>query len=199
MGGTTSIATESSVVAKEEQDLSEPSPSVTSTRQEVAPTPAFQVIHSSVSVREGPGTEYAVINYLYEDDIIAPISTNDDSSWYKIVLEDGTKGWVAASVVAPLSAEAPTPFNLPAAESVEAPAYEISEIKDASYGNVRRFSISVTTGFPISKQEVKAICNQVVEDFKEQQPFNGLTVFVSDWETPTFGFTIGNCDYAPHG
>lgn len=98
------LALETSTAAEStrEPTNSEPVSSATPTEPEVTPTPAFQVIHSSVSVRDGPGTTYAVIEYLYEDDIITPVSTNDDSSWFKIVLEDGTEGWVAASVVAPL-------------------------------------------------------------------------------------------------
>ncbi len=71
-----------------------PSPTFTA-----SPTPIPQVVISvsSASLRQGPDTVYPILRYLYEGDILGVIAKDDlEGDWYNVVLDDGTRGWVAA-------------------------------------------------------------------------------------------------------
>ncbi|MCI0393648.1 MAG: SH3 domain-containing protein [Chloroflexi bacterium] len=78
-----------------------------------------RVIFSSINVRNGPGTDQRSIAYLYEDDVVEVLEVSDNEEWYRVRLEDGTRGWVAASVVetvgptpAATQARPPDPDNI---------------------------------------------------------------------------------------
>ncbi|MAT98164.1 MAG: hypothetical protein CL608_13550 [Anaerolineaceae bacterium] len=77
-----------------------PSPTNTATPTfTISPTPIPQVeiSVSSASLRQGPGTVYPILRYLYEGDILGVIAKdNSQGEWYNVVLDDGTRGWVAA-------------------------------------------------------------------------------------------------------
>ena len=66
-----------------------------------SPTPKFlvRIVHSSVNVRTGPGTKYASIGFLYENDVAAVLGQNNDASWYIINFRDRKDVWIAASTV----------------------------------------------------------------------------------------------------
>ncbi|MEQ8675934.1 MAG: SH3 domain-containing protein [Aggregatilineales bacterium] len=68
-----------------------------------SPTPAVELIRfgtvnstTSINVRSGPSTTSSVAAVLRPRDRVLIIDENDDASWYQVLLEDGTPGWVAA-------------------------------------------------------------------------------------------------------
>ncbi|MCB9453678.1 MAG: SH3 domain-containing protein [Anaerolineaceae bacterium] len=79
------------------------------------------VINTSqgVNVRENPGREFAVVAILPGRAVVQITGRNGDESWYKILLEDGTEGWISASLVTIQAPATPTPESagkrLPAA------------------------------------------------------------------------------------
>ncbi len=91
-----------------------PAPSATATDTPTATltpsvTPTFEpglevrgVIDSdqAVNVREGPARTFAPIASLTPGTIVQITGRNGDGTWLKIALEDGSEGWVSASLVA---------------------------------------------------------------------------------------------------
>jgi hypothetical protein len=75
----------------------------------------------------------------------------------------------------------------------------ITDIETASYGDIERYEIFVNLAFPVSEDDIKEICELVVEDFKRDKSFNAVAVYFSDLDSHYFGFTIARCDYAPSG
>jgi SH3-like domain-containing protein len=74
-----------------------PRPSVTAT-----PTPVLRYVLNAANLREGPGTEYAVVTVVQPEDPLTFQEFNDAETWYRVRLEDGTEGWVSASMLAPV-------------------------------------------------------------------------------------------------
>ncbi|MBZ0286151.1 MAG: SH3 domain-containing protein, partial [Anaerolineae bacterium] len=70
----------------------------------------------SVNVREGPGRTFAPIAALTPGAIVQITGRNGDGTWLKVMLDDGTEGWVSASLVAveepPLATEEATQTGL---------------------------------------------------------------------------------------
>ncbi len=63
-----------------------------------SPTPVLaRVSFTSVNLRSGPGLEFPVIGYVFQDDIYAVEEQDDTGTWLRITLNDGTNGWIAAS------------------------------------------------------------------------------------------------------
>jgi SH3-like domain-containing protein len=74
-----------------------PLPSPTSTTaDEVIGTVSAQ---QAVNVRQGPGSDFPVVDVLQPGDRVAVIGANEDDSWYNIRLEDGTEGWISAQLL----------------------------------------------------------------------------------------------------
>jgi hypothetical protein len=61
--------------------------------------PTVSVIVASANLRRGPGVIYRVLGPIFRDDTAVVLAKNRDGSWYNIELEDGTRAWLAASVV----------------------------------------------------------------------------------------------------
>lgn len=53
----------------------------------------------SINVRAGAGTEYGVLGTLPPDQPIEALAQTSDGTWVQVRLNDGTTGWVAASLV----------------------------------------------------------------------------------------------------
>lgn len=53
----------------------------------------------SVNVREGPGRTFAPVASLAPGSIVQITGRNGDGTWLKIQMDDGTEGWVSASLV----------------------------------------------------------------------------------------------------
>ena len=75
----------------------------------------------------------------------------------------------------------------------------IIDIDTSSYGNVERYEIYVNLPFPVSEDAIVELCQWVVEDFKRDNSFNAVAVYISDLDAHYFGYTIARCDYAPNG
>lgn len=79
-----------------------PSPDPTATPTNTAtptPIPQIEIILSSGSLREGPSINYPIIRFLYQGDVVAVLAKDSlEGEWYNIILDDGTRGWIAASV-----------------------------------------------------------------------------------------------------
>lgn len=80
-------------------------PTTTPTTEPTAtatPVPAPQVVAQGqgLNVRGGPGTVYPVIGEMRQGDTANVIGRNGDGSWWQISLDDGSEGWVVASLVA---------------------------------------------------------------------------------------------------
>ena len=77
-----------------------PTPTETATPTNTAsPTPIPQVVIfvSSASFRQGPGTVYPILRYLYQGDVVAVLAKDSlEGEWYNVILDDGSRGWVAA-------------------------------------------------------------------------------------------------------
>lgn len=107
-----------------ETATNKPSPTITPTDTPTAtPTPPsqpeLQITSSSANVRNGPGTDFETLATLAEGETVAVLATNNDGSWYNVLLEDGSTGWLAASVASPLSEEALA--LVPVAATIPAP------------------------------------------------------------------------------
>ncbi len=121
-----------------------PSPTNTATPTfTISPTPIPQVeiFVSSASLRQGPDIVYPILRYLYEGEILGVIAKdNSAGEWYNVVLDDGSRGWVAAiacrwlddnginviTVAAtipprPTNTPTPTPTNTPTATATFTP------------------------------------------------------------------------------
>lgn len=83
-----------------------PTPTATTTATETAsptPIPQVEVAVSSASLRQGPGTVYPILRYLYQGDVVAVLAKDTAvGDWYNVLLDDGSRGWLAAIAVRPL-------------------------------------------------------------------------------------------------
>jgi hypothetical protein len=70
------------------------------------PIPQLRVVPSSVNVRSGPGTSFAVIMVVREGVTVSVLARNAESSWYNVRLGDGTIGWISSDVTEPVYLEA---------------------------------------------------------------------------------------------
>ena len=61
------------------------------------PIPQVEVSVSSASLRQGPGTVYPILRYLYQGDVVGVIGLDSpQGEWYNVILDDGTRGWLAS-------------------------------------------------------------------------------------------------------
>ncbi len=63
------------------------------------PQPQIEVIASSANVRQGPGANYEVVGVMVAGDTAVILAKTQDGSWYNVQLADGSRVWVASSVV----------------------------------------------------------------------------------------------------
>ncbi len=89
------------------------------------------VTKSSVNLRVGPGTNYDVRRYVYQDDILDIIAINEDGNWYNVRTKRGVLGWVARSVVVPIAFEdVKVAATIPVAPATNTPEPEPAEDVD---------------------------------------------------------------------
>ncbi len=63
--------------------------------------PEVRIILSSVSLRSGPSTQYDILRFLLEGDVVQVIGRNSEGTWINVVTEDNLAGWLSISVAAP--------------------------------------------------------------------------------------------------
>lgn len=113
----------------------------------------------------------------------------------------------AATVAPPTEAPVlPTSTPLPTASPtvtpmvIVVPAYDVVELEDISMrGNVR-YRVKVTVEFPVSAEQVRVLCKQIVEGLKDRTKLNAVVVFVYDTRSlVSDGYSVARCEYAPGG
>jgi hypothetical protein len=77
----------------------EGTPTATPESTPVAGRARARVIFASVNLRNGPGTQYFAFRFLFEGDLVTVVGTTEGLTWYNVILDDDTRGWLAASVV----------------------------------------------------------------------------------------------------
>ncbi len=98
---------EESAVVEVQPATNTPQPSATaaSTSTPLPPTEtampaaaAVRVKVASANLRRGPGVIYGTLGAIFQGETATVIGTNQDGSWYNVILEDGSRAWLAASV-----------------------------------------------------------------------------------------------------
>ena len=77
-----------------------PTPTDEPTETPAPETPLVRVSVSSANLRGGPGVLYRVLKPVFENDQMELVAKNRDASWFLVLLEDGTLGWLSSTVVA---------------------------------------------------------------------------------------------------
>jgi uncharacterized protein YgiM (DUF1202 family) len=68
-------------------------------------TPIWQVTARSVNVREGPSTDFAVVDKLARGDTLTLVTADEVTGWARIRVEgDGVEGFVSMDYLAPAAA-----------------------------------------------------------------------------------------------
>lgn len=89
-----------------------PAPSETTTPTATATPPLRGIIRADAGIanmRTGPGTNYKVSGNLRGGSTVTVFATSDDSKWMLIRLEDGSEGWLSASLITLNDASATVP------------------------------------------------------------------------------------------
>jgi len=58
----------------------------------------LEVIYSSVNLRSGPGTDYSVVDYLYQGNIVEVLGMTRSGDWFNVKTSSGQKGWLGEAV-----------------------------------------------------------------------------------------------------
>ncbi|MCB8924017.1 MAG: SH3 domain-containing protein [Ardenticatenaceae bacterium] len=74
-----------------------PLPTVTATSVPVSLS-LVRIVADAANLREGPGTNFAVIDTLFENERLELLEQTGDGFWYQVRLEDGSTGWIGSSV-----------------------------------------------------------------------------------------------------
>ncbi|MCC6614781.1 MAG: protein kinase [Anaerolineae bacterium] len=75
---------------------STPTPTMTAT-----PTPSTPVAQAlrSLTVRQGPGSQYPLVQRLVADDQVEITGISEDGAWYQVLLPDGQFGWISSASI----------------------------------------------------------------------------------------------------
>jgi hypothetical protein len=142
--------------------------------------------NQGVNVRENPGREFAVVTILPGSSVVQVIGRNGDESWYKILMEDGTEGWISASLVTIQSPATPTPppagkrlpagllvqLATPTSEGLDAPPEVTAEVAEIT----AEATVEVTA--PPEKMEPKTAL-PVTTAYRDER-----------WYSMTFGIIV---------
>lgn len=83
-------------------------------------------------------------------------------------------------------------------------SYNIMNEQDISFGDAKRYQLSVVVYGQPTADELKDICNIIAEDYKKTNDYNALVIFLCDnkyyCKNPNDGLpTLGKAEYAPEG
>lgn len=69
------------------------------------PQPAVRVIVPSANIRTGPGTDYRILGFLVEDEVVSVLAWNGEGEnpWYVVLTPNDMVGWLAASATEPVT------------------------------------------------------------------------------------------------
>ncbi len=76
-----------------------PTPSDTPTPSATPPITGIVASLQTVNVREGPGVNFRAIKALVPGTGVQVLGQNDDGRWLNVRMEDGTEGWMSASLL----------------------------------------------------------------------------------------------------
>ncbi len=115
--------------------------------------------------------------------------------------EEPTEVPSATLTLVPTSTPPPTKLvSTPIGTTIPVPTYDVVEVEDISLAHAVRFSVKVATEFPISTEQIGALCEEVVENLKSQGSLNAVAVFLYDTRSlVSWGYSIAKCEYAPNG
>ena len=98
-----------------------PTPEVTDEAEEATPEATAEVVEAlptalilaqqAINLREGPGTNFAVVTTVQPATAVSILETSADGSWTRIRLADDIEGWVASNLL--LIDASPTPSPAP--------------------------------------------------------------------------------------
>ncbi len=71
-------------------------PSATSTA--TPSTPIAQALRS-LTVRQGPGSQYPLVRRLVADEQVEIAGISEDGAWYQVILPEGETGWVSSATI----------------------------------------------------------------------------------------------------
>lgn len=83
-----------------------PTPQAEATATETpTPQPAVRVIVPSANIRTGPGTDYRILGFLVEDEVVSVLAWNGEGEnpWYVVLTPNDMVGWLAASATEPIT------------------------------------------------------------------------------------------------
>jgi len=117
----------------EEEEEAEAAPTSTPQAGSFDPGNADAVANTPANVRKGPGVVFGIIGGVQAGETVSLIGRNNDKSWYQVVLNDATEGWIYAQLLnvnaavdtgalAVVEVEAPVASSGPAPAPVIAPA-----------------------------------------------------------------------------
>ena len=90
-----------------------PTPSDTPTPTEIPPILGIIASVNRVNVREGPGVSFSAIDALIPGTSIEVLVQDTEGAWFNIQMEDGSEGWIAASLVRLQDTPTPIPTLTP--------------------------------------------------------------------------------------
>lgn len=74
-----------------------PSPIATVTATAI-PVTQVRIVAAAANLRDGPGTDFAILGTLTVNDRVELLEQTDDGFWYQVRLPDGSTGWIGSSV-----------------------------------------------------------------------------------------------------
>lgn len=76
-----------------------PTPSSTPTPSATPPITGIIASLQTVNIREGPGVNYGAIKALKPGTGVTVLRQTEDGKWLNILMDDGTQGWIATSLL----------------------------------------------------------------------------------------------------
>ena len=104
----TPSATPSATASPSETPSPSATASPTSTASPTATRYAFVRSRQRVNLRDGAGTGFPILTSLAPDTGLQVIAENEAGDWIQVRLEDGQEGWVSASLLQLIVADAPS-------------------------------------------------------------------------------------------
>ncbi|MBE2223590.1 MAG: SH3 domain-containing protein [Anaerolineae bacterium] len=75
-------------------------PSATPTAQSTSDSVPMDVVAQQAFLRAGPDINYRILDFLAQGTAVTVIARNNSSTWYNVILEDGSRGWLHVDVLA---------------------------------------------------------------------------------------------------
>jgi tetratricopeptide (TPR) repeat protein len=80
---------------------------------------------ASVNLRSGPGQDYAVIQPVPNGTEVMVTDADEDQTWLRVRLDDGTEGWISAALLVIDASQTTAPTPVPSFVSTNSTAYVV--------------------------------------------------------------------------